>query len=51
MPLTFEEIGAKAEDIPTLVEMNHIGDGVTGGFVGLDKQAHYEIYEIAAGLR
>ena len=51
MPLTFEEIGAKAEDIPKLVEMNHIEDGVTGGFVGLDKQAHFEIYEMAAGLR
>ena len=38
-------------EIPRLVEMNNIGDGVTGGFVGLDRQAHYEIYEIAAGLR
>ena len=48
MPLTFAEIGAKKEDIPKLVEMNHIGDGVTGGFIGLDKQAHFDIYEIAA---
>ena len=39
------------KDIDKLVEMNNIGDGVTGGFVGLDRQAHYEIYEIAAGLR
>ena len=51
MPLTFAEIGANPKDIDKLVEMNNIGDGVTGGFVGLDRQAHYEIYEIAAGLR
>ncbi len=51
MPLTFAEIGADPQDILKLVEMNHIGDGVTGGFVGLDRQAHTEIYELAAGLR
>lgn len=51
MPLTFAEIGADPNDIAKLVEMNNIGDGVTGGYVGLDKQAHFEIYEIAAGLR
>ena len=51
MPLTFAEIGAKAEDIEKLVEMNGIGDGITGGYVGLDKAAHFEIYETAAGLR
>lgn len=51
MPLSFEEIGADAKDIPKLVEMNHIGSGVTGGYVGLDRQAHFEIYEIAAGMR
>ena len=51
MPLTFAEIGAKAEDIPKLVEMNHIGDGVTGGYIGLDRAAHQEIYELAAGMR
>lgn len=51
MPLTFAEIGADGADIPELVEMNHIGDGKTGGFVELDRQAHFEIYERAAGLR
>lgn len=51
MPLTFAEIGADPDGIPRLVEMNNIGDGVTGGYVGLDRQAHFEIYEIAAGLR
>lgn len=51
MPLTFAEIGADPTDIPKLVEMNHIGDGVTGGYIGLDRAAHQEIYEIAAGMR
>lgn len=51
MPLTFAEIGADPADIPELVEMNHIGDGVTGGFVGLDRQAHFDIYELAAGIK
>ena len=51
MPLTFAEIGADPADIPKLVEMNHIGDGVTGGYIGLDCAAHQEIYEIAAGMR
>ena len=36
-------------DIPELVEMNHIGDGKTGGYIGLDKQAHFDIYNLAAG--
>ena len=51
MPLSFAEIGADPAAIPRLVEMNNIGDGVTGGYVGLDRQAHVEIYELAAGLR
>ena len=29
--------------------MNHIGDGKTGGYIGLDKQAHFDIYNLAAG--
>ena len=33
MPLTFAEIGADPADIPELVEMNHIGDGKTGGYI------------------
>ena len=51
MPLTFAEIGADPADIPKLVEMNHVGNGVTGGYVGLTSDAIREIYEIAAGLR
>ena len=51
MPLTFAEIGADPADIPKLVEMNHVGGRVTGGYLGLDSGAIREIYEIAAGLR
>ena len=51
MPLTFAEIGADPVDIPKLVEMNHVGGGITGGYVGLTSDAIREIYEIAAGLR
>ena len=49
MPLTFAEIGADPADIPELVKMNHIGDGKTGGYIGLDRQAHFDIYNLAAG--
>ena len=49
MPLTFAEIGADPADIPELVEMNRIGDGKTGGYIGLDRQAHFDIYNLAAG--
>lgn len=51
MPLSFAEIGADPGGIEKLVEMTGIGDGVTGGYVGLDRQAHFEIYEIAAQMR
>ena len=47
MPVNFAQLGAKAEDIPLLVEKFGIGDGKTGGYVALDKQAITEIYEIA----
>ncbi len=48
MPINFEQLGAKAEDIPALVDKFGIGDGKTGGYVALDKAAVTEIYEIAA---
>ncbi len=51
MPLSFEEIGADPNDIDKMVEMNNIGDGVTGGYVALDRQAIKEIYERVAGIR
>ncbi len=48
MPINFEQLGAKAEDIPALVDKFGIGDGKTGGYVSLDAAAVTEIYEIAA---
>lgn len=48
MPINFEQLGAKEEDIPALVDKFGIGDGKTGGFVSLDKEAVTEIYRIAA---
>ncbi|MBR6627132.1 MAG: iron-containing alcohol dehydrogenase [Lachnospiraceae bacterium] len=47
MPINFEQLGAKAEDIPVLVEKLGIGDGVREGFVNLDKAAVTRIYELA----
>lgn len=40
MPLTFQQIGADPAGIDELVELCHIGNGRTGGFVALDKTAH-----------
>lgn len=48
MPINFEQLGAKVEDIPALVDKFGIGDGKTGGYVALDAAAVTEIYEIAA---
>ncbi len=48
MPINFEQLNAKKEDIPVLVEKLGIGDGTRGGFVTLDKAAVTRIYEIAA---
>ena len=48
MPINFSELGAKEEDIPTLVEKFGIGDGTTGGFMKLNKDDVTEIYKIAA---
>lgn len=48
MPINFEQLGAKEEDIPKLVDKFGIGDGKTGGYVALDKAAVAEIYHIAA---
>ena len=47
MPINFEELGAKGEDIPLLVEKFGIGDGETGGFVHLKAADAAEIYRIA----
>ncbi|MCR4649645.1 MAG: iron-containing alcohol dehydrogenase [Lachnospiraceae bacterium] len=48
MPLDFEEIGAKEEDIPVLVEKLGIGDGVRGGFMQLNRDDVTNIYKLAA---
>ncbi|MCQ2433840.1 MAG: iron-containing alcohol dehydrogenase [Oscillospiraceae bacterium] len=48
MPINFEELGAKEEDIPTLVEKLGIGDGVRGGFRSLNAEDVANIYRIAA---
>lgn len=47
MPINFAELGAKEEDIPTLVEKLGIGDGRTGGFVALSSEDLADIYKIA----
>ncbi|MBO5609579.1 MAG: iron-containing alcohol dehydrogenase [Eubacterium sp.] len=49
MPKNFEELGAKAEDIPKLVEVLCRGDGREGtisGFVTLDENDCTKIYEM-----
>ena len=48
MPINFEELGAKEEDIPVLVEKFGIGDGRTGGFLKLNKDDITKIYKLAA---
>lgn len=48
MPLTYAELGIDP-DIDKMVEMNNVGDGVTGGYVGLTSEAIREIYELARG--
>ena len=49
MPLNFAELGAKEEDIPTLVKALCYGDGRTGsisGFVTLDEEDCTNIYKM-----
>ncbi len=49
MPLNFEELGAKEEDIPALVKALCYGDGRTGsisGFVTLDENDCTKIYQM-----
>jgi alcohol dehydrogenase YqhD (iron-dependent ADH family) len=49
MPLHFAELGAKEEDIPTLVKALCYGDGRTGsisGFVTLDEEDCTKIYKM-----
>lgn len=48
MPINFEELGANAKDIPTLVERFGIGNGKTGGFVPLSADDISKILSLAA---
>ncbi len=48
LPINFQELGAKEEDIPVLVKKLGLGDGRTGGFVNLSSEDVAEIYKIAA---
>ena len=48
MPINFEELGAKEEDIPILVEKLGVGDGKRAGFMELDAHDVAEIYRLAA---
>ncbi len=49
MPINFEQLGAKEEDIPVLIEKFGIGDGETGGFVKLKAKDIEAILKIAVG--
>ena len=51
MPINFAELGAKAEDIPTLVSNLGIGDGVRGGFMELRAADVTKILEIAVDAK
>ncbi len=48
MPIRFKELGAKAEDIPTLIEMLKMDKRGVGNFVKLSKQDVEAIYRLAA---
>ncbi len=48
MPINFDELGAKEEDIPLMVEKLGLGEGKTGGFVSLSSGDVMEIFRIAA---
>ncbi|MDF2941230.1 MAG: bdhA [Herbinix sp.] len=48
MPITFEELGAKEEDIPKMAEKIGLGDnGTMGGFVKLTTKDVEQIYRLA----
>lgn len=48
MPTRFKELGAKKEDIPTLLDMLKIDQRSIGFFVRLNKEDARKIYELAA---
>lgn len=51
MPINFAELGAKEEDIPYLVKMLGVGDGVRGGFMELRAQDVTNILKIAVDAK
>ena len=48
LPINFNELGAKEEDIPVLVDKLGLGDNKTWGFVRLSAEDVAAIYRIAA---
>lgn len=48
MPVNFQQLGAREEDIPHFVETLGIGDGEIGGIVKLNAEDVANIYRIAA---
>jgi alcohol dehydrogenase YqhD (iron-dependent ADH family) len=47
MPIRFSQLGAKAEDIPTLVKTAGLGKNTMGSFVKLTEEDIRKIYELA----
>jgi len=47
MPIRFSELGAKPEDIPTLVKTMCLGENTLGSFVKLTEKDVRKIYELA----
>ena len=47
MPIRFSQLGAKAEDIPTLVRTMGLGNKTLGSFVKLTEEDVRKIYELA----
>ena len=47
MPIRFSQLGAKAEDIPTLVKTMGLGKNTLGSFVKLKEEDVRKIYELA----
>ena len=47
MPVRFSQLGAKAEDIPTLVSSIGLGEHTMGSFVKLKQEDIKKIYELA----
>lgn len=47
LPIRFEQLGAKAEDIELLVKTLNLGDNTLGSFVKLTKDDVRKIYELA----